>query len=159
MGSPIGRLELIEEAGAVAALRFDATSRVTADPERHGSPLLLQVHLELGEYFAGKRRDFTVPLAPKGTEFQQRVWHEVSTVPWGRTRTYGAIAAALGLGPGSSRAVGAANGANPLPILIPCHRIIGSDGTLTGYAGGLARKATLLRIEGVSTEDDQGELF
>ncbi|MGB7819373.1 MAG: MGMT family protein, partial [Ornithinibacter sp.] len=80
-------------------------------------------------------------------------------VPWGHTTTYGALAADLGLPPGASRAVGAANGANPLPVVVPCHRVVGADGTLTGYAGGLARKATLLHLEGVATEADQGSLF
>lgn len=159
MASPIGRLELIEEDGSLVEVRFDAAAAPTADPQRHGSALLLHAYRELGEYFAGVRREFTVPLAPRGSDFQRRVWARVAVVPWGTTVTYGAVAADLGLGPGSSRAVGAANGANPLPIFIPCHRIIGSDGSLTGYAGGLARKATLLRLEGVATEADQESLF
>lgn len=158
MASPIGRLELEEENAALVAVRFDARSPVEG-PERHGSPVLLQAFRELGEYFAGQRRVFTVPLAPRGTLFQQRVWDRVALVEWGRTSTYAAIAEVVGLGPGASRAVGAANGANPLPIFIPCHRIVGSDGSLTGYAGGLERKATLLRIEGVRTEADQDSLF
>ncbi len=111
------------------------------------------------EYFAGTRREFDLPLRPVGTEFQRRVWDVLATVPWGTTTTYGAIAARLDLPPGASRAVGAANGANPLPVVLPCHRVIGSDGTLTGYAGGLERKALLLRLEGVATEADQDSLF
>ncbi len=102
---------------------------------------------------------FDLPLRPDGTDFRRRVWRELALVPWGTTTTYGALAARLGLPPGASRAVGAANGANPLPVVLPCHRVVGSDGTLTGYAGGLERKAFLLHLEGVPTEADQGSLF
>ncbi len=87
------------------------------------------------------------------------MWEVLATVPWGTTTTYGVLAARLGMPPGASRAVGAANGANPIPIVLPCHRVIGTDGTLTGYAGGLERKALLLRHEGVPTEADQDALF
>ena len=124
-----------------------------------GRPSSPQAHRQLSEYFAGTRREFDLPLRPAGTEFQRRVWDVLATVPWGTTTTYGAIAARLDLPPGASRAVGAANGANPLPVVLPCHRVIGSDGTLTGYAGGLDRKALLLRLEGVATEADQDALF
>jgi methylated-DNA-[protein]-cysteine S-methyltransferase len=159
MGSPIGRLELVEAGGALVAIHFDAPADGSPQHERGGSPLLAEAHRQLAEYFEGTRREFDLPLRPVGTEFQRRVWDVLATVPWGTTTTYGTIAARLELPPGASRAVGAANGANPLPVVLPCHRVIGSDGTLTGYAGGLERKALLLRLEGVATEADQDSLF
>lgn len=159
LGSPVGRLEIVEEGGALVAVHFDAAADGSPGNERSGSPVLARAHRQLGEYFAGQRRVFDLPLRPAGTPFQRRVWDVLETVPWGTTTTYGAIAAGLGLPPGASRAVGAANGANPIAILLPCHRVIGSDGRLTGYAGGLERKARLLRLEGVATEADQTALF
>jgi methylated-DNA-[protein]-cysteine S-methyltransferase len=159
MASPFGRLELVEEGGALVAVHFDAAADGSPKHERGGSPVLTRAHQQLTEYFEGRRRAFDLPLRPAGTDFQRRVWHVLATVPWGTTTTYGAIAAQLGLPPGASRAVGAANGANPIAIVLPCHRVIGSDGKLTGYAGGLERKAGLLRLEGVSTEADQDQLF
>jgi methylated-DNA-[protein]-cysteine S-methyltransferase len=159
VGSPIGRLELVEHSGALVTIAFDAPADGTPGRLRGGSPVLAAARRQLAEYFAGERRVFDLPLRPQGTEFQRRVWDVLATVPWGTTTTYGAIAARLGLPPGASRAVGAANGANPLPIVLPCHRVVGSDGRLTGYAGGLGRKAALLRLEGVRTEADQAALF
>ena len=159
MGSPIGRLELVEAGGALVAIHFDAPADGSPQHERGGSAVLVEAHRQLADYFAGALRVFDLPLRPAGTDFQRRVWHVLASVPWGTTTTYGAIAARLDLPPGASRAVGAANGANPLPIVLPCHRVIGSDGTLTGYAGGLERKARLLRLEGVATEADQDALF
>jgi len=159
MASPIGRLELVEAGGALVAIHFDAPADGSPQHERSGSPVLAEAHRQLAEYFAGRRRVFELPLRPVGTEFRRRVWDVLATVPWGTTTTYGTLAARLGLPPGASRAVGAANGANPLPIVLPCHRVIGSDGTLIGYAGGLARKAQLLRLEGIATEADQDALF
>ena len=159
MGSPIGRLELVEAGGALVAIHFDAPADGSPQHQRGGSALLVEAHRQLADYFAGTRRVFDLPLRPSGTDFQRRVWLVLASVPWGTTTTYGAIAARLDLPPGASRAVGAANGANPLPIVLPCHRVIGSDGTLTGYAGGLERKARLLRLEGVATEADQDALF
>ncbi len=159
LGSPIGRLELVESGGALVAIRFDAAADGSPEHGRGGSALLSRAHDQLTEYFAGERRRFELPLRPRGTDFQRRVWEVLATVPWGTTTTYGALAARLGLPPGAARAVGAANGANPLPVVLPCHRVIGSDGTLTGYAGGLERKALLLRLERVPTEADQDALF
>jgi methylated-DNA-[protein]-cysteine S-methyltransferase len=101
---------------------------------------------QLAEYFAGQRREFDVPLDLRGTSFQQRVWRAVLAVPYGETSTYGQIAAAIGK-PAAARAVGAANGANPLPPIVPCHRLIGAGGALHGYGGGLATKARLLALE------------
>jgi methylated-DNA-[protein]-cysteine S-methyltransferase len=103
--------------------------------------------VQLAEYFAGERRAFDLPLDPAGTEFQRRAWLALVEIPYGETRTYGEQALRLGLAHGA-RAVGSANARNPLPILIPCHRLIGSTGELTGYAGGLDRKERLLRLEG-----------
>jgi len=159
MASPIGRLELVESGGALVAIHFDAPVDGSPEHERGGSPLLVEARRQLTAYFSGALRTFDLPVRAAGTDFQRRVWEVLATVPWGTTTTYGALAARLGLPPGASRAVGAANGANPVPIVLPCHRVIGSDGTLTGYAGGLARKATLLRLEHVATEADQGSLF
>ncbi|MBM6400709.1 methylated-DNA--[protein]-cysteine S-methyltransferase [Phycicoccus sp. MQZ13P-5] len=159
MPSPIGRLELLARDGSLVAIRFDAAPDGTPGTVREGAPVLVEARRQLTEYFEGARRVFDLPLRPVGTEFQRRVWDVLADVPWGTTTTYGSIADLLGLPPGASRAVGAANGANPIPVVLPCHRVVGSDGTLTGYAGGLERKALLLRLEGVPTEADQGSLF
>lgn len=157
VASPIGPLELVERAEALAAIRFDA------DPARvrqgRGSSVLAAASRQVPEYFAGERREFDLALRPAGTPFQQQVWAALVEIPWGVTTTYGAVAARLGLPPGAARAVGAANGANPLPVVVPCHRVVGADGTLTGYAGGLSRKAALLRLEGLAPGDDHPVLF
>ena len=115
---------------------------------RRRTPALRQALTELRQYFAGKRRRFEVRSAPSGTEFQQHVWRLIAAIPYGETVTYGDIAAQVG-GPHLARAVGAATGANPIPIIIPCHRVIGADGSMTGYGGGLRMKVWLLRHEGV----------
>ena len=158
MGSPIGRLELVEQGGALVAIHFDAPADGSAaSTSAAGRPVLTRgAPTARGVLRRDARREFDLPLRPTGTEFQRRVWEVLATVPWGTTTTYGAIAARLGLPPGASRAVGAANGANPLPVVLPCHRVIGSDGTLTGYAGGLERKALLLRLEGVADRGRPG---
>jgi methylated-DNA-[protein]-cysteine S-methyltransferase len=109
--------------------------------------LLAEAVRQLCAYFAGDLRQFDLPLDPRGTEFQQRVWRQVAMIPYGETRSYGQIAVAIG-SPAAVRAVGAANGANPLPIVIPCHRVIGAGGKLTGYGGGLELKRRLLEMEG-----------
>ena len=101
---------------------------------------------ELREYFDGKRREFDLPLAPEGTDFQKRVWEELCKIPYGETRSYGEIAAALG-NTRAARAVGLANNKNPIPIIVPCHRVIGADGALVGYAGGVEAKDFLLKLE------------
>jgi methylated-DNA-[protein]-cysteine S-methyltransferase len=111
-------------------------------------PVFLQLRQELGEYFAGKRRSFNVKLAPEGTEFQRAAWKALTQIPFGQTRSYGEQAAAIGK-PKAVRAIGAANGRNPIGIVIPCHRVIGANGTLTGYAGGLDKKEFLLKLEGI----------
>lgn len=141
--SPIGPLTLEGTEEAVTALRF-------GDQYRGGetSPLLERAALELAEYFGGGRKTFTVPLSPAGTPFQRRVWEALRAIPYGSTATYGEIAEQVG-SPRAFRAVGAANHCNPLPIFLPCHRVLGKNGALTGYAGGLEAKRTLLDLEGV----------
>lgn len=141
--SPLGPLTLTEKEGALSELRFGDFGGEDA------SPLLERARREIGEYFAGKRRSFDLPLAPAGTPFQQEVWRALQAIPYGECRTYGAIAAAVGR-PKAFRAVGMANHCNPLPLLVPCHRVVGADGRLTGYAGGLERKRLLLSVEGRS---------
>jgi methylated-DNA-[protein]-cysteine S-methyltransferase len=102
---------------------------------------------QLTAYFARERRDFDLPLAPNGTDFQQRVWKQLQAIGYGETASYGEVARGLGMTNAASRAVGLANGRNPIPIVIPCHRVIGADGSLTGYAGGVDRKQLLLELE------------
>ena len=128
--TPIGALTLTASADAVTAVRFGAQGA-------------------RDEYFARTRRTFDLPLDPRGTAVELRVWAALRTIPYGETRSYGAIAAAIG-SPRAARAVGMANHRNPLPILIPCHRVIGADGSLTGYAGGMAAKRRLLVLEGIT---------
>jgi methylated-DNA-[protein]-cysteine S-methyltransferase len=114
---------------------------------RHSDALFHDAMAQLREYFAGTRRQFDLRLHPKGTDFQKSVWRALQRIPYGETRSYADLAGAIGR-PTAVRAVGLANGANPLPIVIPCHRVIGKDGSLTGYGGGLAIKEALLRLEG-----------
>ena len=131
--------------------RGDGTPRPPLDEHvlmRGDTPALRSAVVQLQEYFAGTRRRFDVPLDPAGTAFQHRVWNRVLAIPYGATSSYGRLAADLG-GPALARAVGAAIGANPIPIVIPCHRVLGRDGSLVGYGGGLRMKVWLLRHEGV----------
>jgi methylated-DNA-[protein]-cysteine S-methyltransferase len=144
--TPVGKLTLVERDGALCAVLYKMTSRFAAAVDED-SPLLKRTKKQLGEYFAGKRRDFDLPLAPEGTAFQQRVWAALRQIPYGKTRTYKDQAIAIAR-PTATRAVGRSNGLNPLSIVVPCHRVIGSSGALTGYAGGLAQKSFLLRLEG-----------
>ena len=160
--TPIGPLLLVASEGALTHVWFDGLGRAStdeADLPRADAEVLGAATVQLAEYFAGERRDFDLPLRASGTDFQKAVWDQLRTIPWGTTTTYGAIATALGMPLSASRAVGAANGANPISIIVPCHRVIGADGTLTGYGGGLPRKSALLRLEGVPTERDQLVLF
>ncbi len=113
-------------------------------------PLIEEAVRQLRDYFAGSRREFHLPLDPQGTPFQQRVWQYLTTIPFGETRSYAQVAEAIG-SPAAVRAVGAANGANPIPIVVPCHRVIGASGKLTGYGGGLPLKQRLLELEGCTT--------
>lgn len=143
MDSPIGGLRVHASSGLITAIEFDADEGGTWVDD----PLLDEAERQLGEYFAGDRTDFDLPLASEGSEFQRKVWEQLGKIPFGETASYGEIARRLGLAPGVSRAVGAANGANPLPIVVPCHRVIGANGMLTGYAGGIERKRVLLALE------------
>ena len=142
ISSPIGPLTLaFDDAGALVSIDFG---------KKHsgGSDVGADAVNQLEEYFQGRRREFNICLAPHGTPFQLAVWNELLKIPFGQTRSYGDVARALGR-PTSTRAVGAANGANPIPIVIPCHRVIGSDGSLIGFGGGLEIKARLLEHEGL----------
>lgn len=144
--SPIGTLEILGSAAAITAINF--LDSAPATPAQDELPAHLQTACrQLAEYFQGQRQTFDLPLEPAGTPFQQRVWQELLTVPYGRLLSYQDVANAIG-NPHAVRAVGAANGQNPIPIVIPCHRILASDGKLTGYGGGLWRKEWLLRHEG-----------
>ena len=143
MDSPVGGLRLHVAAGLLTRIEFDAEPR----GRPRNDALLDRVERQLEEYFAGTRQVFDLPVANDGTEFQQKVWNELRKIPYGQTASYGQIADRLGYQPVVSRAVGAANGANPIPIVVPCHRVVGADGTLTGYAGGIDRKRVLLELE------------
>jgi methylated-DNA-[protein]-cysteine S-methyltransferase len=150
VSSPIGRLLLTGDGHALTGLwMLDADRHCARDLGLTLSPAAFtEVETQLSEYFSGDRKEFTVPLAPSGTPFQLAVWTELTKIPYGSTVSYGDIARALGKRLVASRAVGLANGANPISVIVPCHRVIGSDGSLTGYGGGLERKELLLRLEG-----------
>jgi O-6-methylguanine DNA methyltransferase len=156
--SPVGRLRLVASEAALVGIWFehgrDACRSVTTlvrKPSPDQSPVLACTREQLAEYFAGSRRKFDLPLDARGTEFQRRVWQRLLCISYGETITYGALAHELG-DAGASRAVGLANGRNPIPIVIPCHRVIGADGSLTGFGGGLAIKAALLELEHAATQ-------
>lgn len=148
--SPIGALQLVADSEGLTHIAF---------PGKHdrsipngANDVLRQAAAQLEEYFAGRRRTFDLPLHAQGTEFQQEVWSALRDIPWGETRSYGDLARHIGREK-AVRAVGAANGRNPLPIVVPCHRVIGADGSLTGFAGGLAIKRQLLALEGAEGTD------
>jgi methylated-DNA-[protein]-cysteine S-methyltransferase len=148
--SPYGQILLVANDEGLAGVYFDGQKYVP-EPDRRWlrdarHATLEQAKRELTEYFGGERRHFDTALAPEGTAFQRAVWKAISTVGFGETITYGDLARRAGY-PGSARAAGAATGRNPIGIIVPCHRIVGSDGSLTGYAGGLARKRALLALE------------
>jgi methylated-DNA-[protein]-cysteine S-methyltransferase len=150
MKSPVGKLKLVASSKALVAVLWEQErpNRVKLDTmnldPRH--PILLETERQLSEYFAGKRIQFDLPLQPDGTEFQKKVWQALREIPFGRTKSYLDLARAVG-SPEASRAVGATNGKNPLSIVVPCHRVVGADGALTGFAGGLETKAALLALE------------
>ena len=148
--TPLGRLTVVADETAVEELCLPGETPEETIPERR-TPLLCRVEKELQEYFRGTRQDFNLPLAPAGTPFQQRVWQELRRIPYGRTASYGEIAGRIGL-PKASRAVGQANHCNPIPILIPCHRVIAAHGGLGGYGGGPDIKIRLLQLEGTPME-------
>jgi methylated-DNA-[protein]-cysteine S-methyltransferase len=147
MESPTGKLLLAaDEAGLRTILFADGHEPATPRPHwREGLTPLRETIRQLRAWFAGELREFQLPLAPEGAAFYQRVWCELRNIPYGETISYGELARRIG-SPNASRAVGRANGANPIPIVIPCHRVIGSNGKLTGYGGGLPRKEFLLAL-------------
>lgn len=153
MDSPVGRLKLVATDEGLAAILWerDRPRRVRLDIAGTGDthPVIVETERQLEEYFAGRRTSFTVRLDPAGTAFQRKVWNALLTIPFGETRSYGQIAKQIG-SPAAVRAVGAANGRNPIAIVTPCHRVIGATGKLTGFAGGLDAKALLLGLEGAS---------
>lgn len=148
--SPVGELKLVASDNGITAILWenDRPGRVKLDAlaDATDHPVLVETERQIAEYFAGKRSAFTVPLDFRGTDFQKSVWAALLTIPFGETRSYGEIARQIGR-PSASRAVGAANGRNPISIIAPCHRVIGSNGALTGFAGGLAAKELLLALE------------
>lgn len=161
--SPVGRLLLAGDGDSLIQVGLQSGSRPLQRPDgwlADAMPFRKAI-AQLGEYFAGRRRAFDLPLAPRGTDFQRRVWRALGEIPYGRTISYGELARRIG-NPGASRAVGLANGANPLPIVVPCHRVIGADGSLTGFGGGLPIKRRLLALERAAApeeENPQGTLF
>jgi len=147
--SPFGEIALTANDDGLTALAFQqgaASIEITKDFALN-EEIFNQVHLQLDQYFAGKRTQFDVPLAPQGTNFQKKVWHALTTIKQGETKSYAWLAEKIN-NKKAVRAVGTANGANPIALIIPCHRVIGSNGKLTGYAGGLTLKAKLLMHEG-----------
>jgi methylated-DNA-[protein]-cysteine S-methyltransferase len=148
--SPVGDLRIVERDGAITAIEFspfrdhDGRPRGARDDEH---PVLAEAVRQLRAYFARDLKEFDLPLDPSGSDFQKAVWAQLLAIGYGDTASYGEIARRLGRSNAASRAVGLANGSNPIPIVIPCHRVIGADGTLTGYAGGIERKQTLLELE------------
>lgn len=144
--SPLGPLQLSSDGEHLTAINFPGQhsgARNSASPDS----VLRAASRQLDEYFAGRRQRFDLPLAASGTPFQESVWQALAAIPWGEVRSYRDIACAIGK-PKAVRAVGAANGRNPLPIVVPCHRVIGADGSLTGFGGGLPLKVQLLTLEG-----------
>ena len=144
--SPIGRLTAVEENGGLILLHLPNETRLPAYESGMDSPLLRETERQLTEYFTGKRHVFSLPLRPSGTEFRKRVWEALCRIPYGETRSYRDIAILIG-SPNACRAVGGANHVNPLPILIPCHRVVGASGGMVGYGGGLDVKEFLLGLE------------
>jgi len=154
LDSPIGRLLLAGDGERLIQVCFQSGPHPQQPADgwvEDGAPFRTAIR-QLGEYFAGERRRFELPLAPRGTDFQRRVWRALTEIPYGRTISYGELARRIG-NPSASRAVGLANGANPLPIVVPCHRVIGADGSLTGFGGGLPIKRKLLALEGAGADE------
>jgi methylated-DNA-[protein]-cysteine S-methyltransferase len=156
MASPVGPIRLTADDNAISEVIFVEPDAVETSPQ-HDTPLLAEARRQLTSYFAGELREFDLPVSVRGTAFQRLVWAELEKIPYGVTFSYGQIAAALGLPMGASRAVGTANGRNPIAIVVPCHRVIGANGKLVGYAAGLDRKKYLLNHE--SERTSQATLF
>jgi methylated-DNA-[protein]-cysteine S-methyltransferase len=150
MNSPVGRLKLVASDKGLAGVLFDGGKPIRgplgSTSESPAHPVLVEAERQLKEYFDGKRQSFSLPLDAAGTDFQRQVWKALREIPFGETRSYGELAKEIGK-PSASRAVGAANGKNPIGIVVPCHRVIGASGKLTGFAGGLDVKARLLALE------------
>jgi len=144
--TPIGTLTLVSDGEAITHLDFENTKHPSPPCPRGSDAVLEQARAELDAYFAGRLKDFKVPVRPPGTAFQKAAWEALTRIPYGDTRSYGEQARAIG-NPRAVRAIGAANGKNPIPILIPCHRVIGAGGSLTGFGGGLPTKKFLLELE------------
>lgn len=145
--TPIGELQLVSDGTHLHKIQFAGSHTVDDNDVHKKDSVISACEQQLKQYFAGNRQHFDLPLGAKGTEFQQSVWSALSAIPYGELRSYKDIAETIGK-PKAVRAVGAANGRNPLPIVVPCHRVIGSNGTLTGFAGGLPLKTQLLTLEG-----------
>ena len=148
--SPVGKLKLVASDNGLVAILWENDNprrvKLTELLENERHPILVNAEQQLGEYFSGKRNSFSVVLDMRGTRFQKDVWEALLAIPFGETRSYSQVAKRLG-NPRATRAVGAANGRNPLSIIVPCHRVIGSSGKLTGFAGGVDKKARLLSLE------------
>ncbi len=153
ISSPIGNLLLVEADNQLVEVSF--TERKIAPVPKND--VLSAAKIQLDEYFGGQRQEFTLPIKPEGTGFQQKVWQELMLIPYGSTISYQEVANRLG-DPKCFRAAATANGKNPIPIIIPCHRVIGSSGEMTGYAGGIQRKKDLLALEGAEVMN-QMDLF
>ena len=153
LASPVGQLKLVANAQALVAVLWESENpkrvRLAELLEEAQHPVLLETARQLNEYFAGQRRQFDLPLDFEGTDFQQKVWQALLSIPFGETRSYKQIAEQIG-NPKAVRAVGAANGKNPISIIAPCHRVIGASGKLVGFAGGLENKDILLKIERIN---------
>ena len=158
MPSPVGTLTLVATDEGLAAILWENDRplrvRLNLEAEENGHPVLVETERQLEEYFAGRRKQFALKMDVSGTPFQRKVWNALLTIPFGETRSYREIAEQIG-NPRAMRAVGAANGRNPLSIVAPCHRVVGSTGALTGFAGGLEIKAQLLAFEAVEASADQ----
>ena len=159
ISSPIGELLLVGDGDALHGLYMQQGRRpITPAPEwRRASEPFAGVCAQLGEYFAGERTAFEVALALRGSAFERRVWHALQEIPYGATTSYGELARRIGH-PTAARAIGMANGRNPVAVIVPCHRVIGADGTLTGYGGGLERKRLLLDLEAPAAAERQLQL-
>lgn len=159
MNSPIGRLRLVGDEHALFSVTMQ-DQRHAAAPDNdwlHDDAPFAETRRQLAAYFAGQRTTFDLPLAPSGTPFQETVWAALQAIPFGRTENYGELARRIG-SPKAARAVGLANGRNPIPIIVPCHRVIGADGSLTGYGGGIERKCWLLQREGHAITPSSAQL-
>jgi methylated-DNA-[protein]-cysteine S-methyltransferase len=159
MESPVGPIQLLTDGEALTGLFMNQHKGGPETGEDwvrdDDNAVLSEARRQLTAYFTGEQKDFDLPLAPRGTEFQKRVWEALKQIPYGVTISYGELARRIG-DPKASRAVGLANGSNPISIIVPCHRVIGANGKLTGYGGGIERKKTLLELEGAMAKPQKG---